>query len=113
MDSQTEVAKCYRVEVSGWDALETFFVEKTSLEWGHGTQMEIRLRSTLSEGCVVFVRLLQPLDDGSNFPVAYRTLKVMAKDADGWTRIFLAQMRPRASYKEAARAVSDNTIRVA
>ncbi|MFZ3200354.1 MAG: hypothetical protein ACLQMT_13335 [Candidatus Acidiferrales bacterium] len=114
MDSQTDVVTGYRVEVSGWDASEGFFVEKTSLNWGHGTQPEIRLRAILRESCIVFVRLLQPIDDGANFPVAYRALKVMAKDADGWTRIFLAQLRPRASYRETARAVvEDTTVRVA
>lgn len=113
MDTQTAVVKSYRVEVSGWDASEGFFVEKTSLDWGHGTQMEIKLRSILREGCVVFVRLLQPVDDGANFPVAYRALKVTARDTDGWARIFLAKLRPRASYRETARTVSDTTVHVA
>ncbi len=113
MELQAELLRSYRVEVSGWDALEGFFVEKTTLDWGKNTQQEIRLRSTLREGCVVFVRLLQPMDEGAHFPVAYRAVKLMAKDADGWTRISLAQMRPRASYREETRAVDDTPILVA
>jgi hypothetical protein len=113
MDTQTAEVKSYRVEVSGWDASEGFFVEKTSLDWGHGSQLEIKLRSILREGCVVFVRLLQPVDDGANFPVAYRALKMAARDTDGWARIFLAKLRPRASYKETARAVTDTIVHVA
>ena len=113
MDTQTAEVKCYRVEVSGWDASESFFVEKAWLDWGHGTQMEIKLLSILREGCVVFVRLLQPVDDGANFPVAYRTLKMTARDTDGWARIFLAKVQPRASYKETARTVTDTPVHVA
>jgi len=55
----------------------------------------------------------QPVDDGANFPVAYRTLKMTARDTDGWARIFLAKLRPRASYKETARAVTDTIVHVA
>jgi len=113
MDTRTAVVDGYRVEVSGWDASESFFVEKAWLDWGHGTQMEIKLRSILREGCVVFLRLMPPVDDGVNFPVAYRVLKVTARDTDGWARIFLAKLHPRASYRETAQAVSDTTVHVA
>jgi hypothetical protein len=47
----------YHVEVSGWDASDAFFVEKTTLDWSGGDKKEISLRSTLCEGRVVFVRL--------------------------------------------------------
>jgi hypothetical protein len=112
MELQAEVVRSYRVEVSGWDASEGFFVEKTTLDWGQNTQQEIRLRSTLREGCVLFVRLLQPRDEGAHFPVAYQAVKIMAKDADGWTRISLAQMRPRASCREKTRVVDDTPVLV-
>jgi len=113
MEIQTDIPMSYRVEVSGWDAFECFFVEKTMLEWGHDPHREIRLRARIQQGTVVFVRLLEPIDDGANFPVAYQAVKVMPKEANGWARIGLAQLRPRESYKEKARAVCDTTIPVA
>ncbi len=113
MELQTEVSGAYRVEVSGWDASECFFVEKTTLDWGHDPHQEIRLRCTLRQGCIVFVRLLQPMDDGAHFPVAYQAVEVMAKDEDGSARICLAQLRPRASYREKVKAVGDTTVTVA
>ena len=41
--------------------LGNFFVEKTMLDWRGGEQKEISLRAGPREGCVLFVRLLQPI----------------------------------------------------
>ena len=70
MNFTTDQPNSYRVEVSGWDASENFFVEKTMLNWGRDEKKELQLRSAIREGSVVFVRLLQPLASGNNFPVA-------------------------------------------
>jgi hypothetical protein len=113
MELQMNQNTSYRVEVSGWDARENFFVEKTMLEWSHEEKKEISLRSPLHEGCVVFVRLLQPLTNGNNFPVAYQAIKVLAKDPGGSMRVRLAQLRPRASFKETVRLLDEAAVRVA
>jgi hypothetical protein len=113
MAFQAEQDKSYHVEVSGWDISENFFVEKTLLDWGHDAQQEIRVRSTLREGCIVFVRLLQPLENGNNLPIAYQAVKVMPKESDGWTRICLAKLHPRTPYKESSKSESDSIIRIA
>lgn len=62
--SEMENTNSYRVEVSGWDASEKFFVEKTALTWGGDEKKEINLRSSLREGSVVFVHLLQAFAEG-------------------------------------------------
>jgi hypothetical protein len=85
----------YRVEVSGWDASENFFVEKATLEWRGGEQKEISLPVKLHEGCVLFVRLLQPTAAAINVPIAYQAAKVANKDSKGFFRVCLAQLRPR------------------
>jgi len=92
----------YRVEVSGWDASENFFVEKTTLEWRGGEQKEISLPVKLREGCVLFVRLLQPTAAAVNVPIAYQAAKVTNKDSKGVFHVCLAQLRPR-DRDEAAR----------
>ena|SRR5271154_4588657 len=104
MDSDLHVdindEDCYRVEVSGWDAKENFFVEKTTLEWNPEDKKSMLLRADVRPGCIVFVRLLQPLSTVASFPVAYEALASAGRDADGAARVSLERLRPRASYKE-------------
>ena len=90
-----KIETSYRVEVSGWDASENFFVEKATLEWRGGEQKEITLPVRLREGCVLFVRLLQPTTSGVNVPIAYQAAKVTNDDSKGVFRVCLAQLRPR------------------
>lgn len=113
MEFQTRENSSYRVEVSGWDARENFFVEKTMLEWILEETKEVSLRTPLREGCVVFVRLLQPLANGNNFPIAYQAVRVNAKDPSGNMRVRLAQLRPRVSFREALRSLDGSASRVA
>ncbi len=90
----------YRVEVSGWDSKESFFVEKTMLEWKPDDKKSMLLRADIRPGCIVFVRLLQPLATAASFPIAYEALTGAEKDATGAARVSLERLRPRASYKE-------------
>ena len=80
MDSSADQLNSYRVEVSGWDASESFFVEKTVLNWGRDEKKEVYLRSVLREASVVFVRLLQPLTSANNLPVAYQAQRIGPRD---------------------------------
>ena len=87
----------YRVEVSGWDSSENFFVEKTALTWAQNSEKQLTLKSDLREGSVIFVRLLQPITMASNTPIAYQAVGVAPKDAKGRTRVSVVQLRPRQS----------------
>ena len=100
MNDQAEMENCYRVEVSGWDASENFFVEKTMLHWGDHGDKDIRLRSSLHEGCVVFVRVLQRFSIAEAIPVAYRVATVTEPDGEGRTIVRLAQLYPRPIARE-------------
>jgi hypothetical protein len=62
----------YRVEVSGWDSSYTFFVEKSELEWDEVLGKQVRLRRALSNGAMIFVRLMEPTAADCSSPVAYR-----------------------------------------
>jgi len=79
----------YRVEVSGWDAKENFFVEKTTLEWKPEDKKSMLLRADIRPGCIVFVRLLQPLAIATSFPIAYEALTNAEKDKTGASRVSL------------------------
>ncbi len=106
MDSHSDVTvngeDTYRVEVSGWDAKENFFVEKTTLEWKPEDKKSMLLRADIRPGCIVFVRLLQPLATATSFPIAYEALMGVQKKicASGAARVSLERLRPRATYKE-------------
>jgi hypothetical protein len=113
MEIPVDQNSSYRVEVSGWDALENFFVEKTTLDWGLEEKKEISLRSPLREGSVVFVRLLQPLSNSNSFPIAYQAVDVAPNDSTGRMSIHLAQLRPRVPYRETAMSLSQAMCRVA
>jgi hypothetical protein len=95
MDFQTDPTIFSRVEVSGWDAKEDFFVEKTNFDLHSGSRNEITLMSSLREGCVVFVRVLEPVASGGTFPIAYQTTNINGRDKDGRARITLERLRPR------------------
>jgi hypothetical protein len=112
MNFATNKADCYRVEVSGWDERENFFVEKTTLDWGSGGRKEIFLKTLVRMGSILFVRLLQPLASENNFPITYQTMNVAENDKDGQMRISVEQLRPRTTRgeKEVARAGSTTMV---
>src|SRR6202042_1961703 len=66
----------HRAEVSGWDARENFFVEKTSLDWREREGKTVALQVVVRLDSVLFVRLLRPLGGGADFPVPHRALRV-------------------------------------
>lgn len=102
----------YRVEVSGWDTSDAFFVEKTTLDWSGGDQKEISLRSVLLEDAVVFVRLLQQVGKVDSVPIAYRASGVKAGE-NGRTIVQLARLHPRAPFKETTSLSGESQSKVA
>ncbi|MGA3294489.1 MAG: hypothetical protein ABSE45_10965 [Candidatus Acidiferrales bacterium] len=111
-EHEVEKTDSYRVEVSGWDASENFFVENTVLHWSGDEKREITLRPVLREGSVVFIRLLQPFVNIPTFPVPYRAAGVVA-DANGRTVVRLARLHPRIPFKQEASASEGSESKVA
>jgi len=102
MEVLAQAIKCYRVEVSGWDARDNFFVEKTTLEWGHGAEIAIRLRSALREGCMLFVRLLSSVSSENHCPITYLAARIEESESTGLKRVGLVPLRPNISSGENA-----------
>ena len=113
MDLKAEAPYRYRVEVSGWDASESFFVETAMLDWSGDETEAITLRRALREGCIVFLRLLHPVDGASRLPIACRVVKVARKDASGGTVVRLVQLHPRPSLSEIAPTLNPAVDKVA
>ena len=91
----------YRVEVSGWDAKENFFVEKTSLDWREHEGKTVALHATVRLDSVLFVRLLRPLGGGADFPVPHRAVQVEDHGKDASCKdVRLEQLQPRRAVRE-------------
>lgn len=62
----------YRVEVSGWDENEIFFVEKSLLAWDEFAGQHVSLEHMLPDGAIIFVRMLQPTELRQAPPIPYQ-----------------------------------------
>jgi len=113
MERQSGQSNIYRVEVSGWDASEDFFVEQTVLEWNEDETKSVELRCLLREGCVVFLRLLQPSEADANFQIPCQVVAITRMDTVGRSLIRLAQMHPGAPICGTARASVGSANRAA
>src|SRR5271155_5484122 len=91
----------YRVEVSGWDAKENFFVRKTSLDWKEREGKTVALHAAVRMDSVLFVRLLRPLGGGADFPVPHRAVRVAERDQDASCKdVGSEQLQPRKGVKD-------------
>jgi hypothetical protein len=98
MPTETCVGACYRIEISGWDLDENFFVEKADLEWSEG-EKKVRLQHALRKGALVFVQLLGESKQASAFPLAYEIVDVTYQQQTRAYETLLSQMHPR-TYAE-------------
>ncbi len=84
----------YRVEVSGWDEDEIFFVEKSEISWDDFAGKHISLKHMLGEGALVFIRMLQPIALQRTYPVAYEA-EFIGCDTQGAHEFRLTPVQPR------------------
>jgi hypothetical protein len=91
-------ANLYRVEVSGWDDNKAFFVENSELEWTEDSGKQVTLNHGLSNGAVIFLRLLQPISDDRSHPVAYQA-ELVTKTDDGLGQFRLRPVSLRTERK--------------
>ncbi|MFZ1972495.1 MAG: hypothetical protein WAU89_06595 [Candidatus Acidiferrales bacterium] len=109
----TGSSSSYRVEVSGWDDAESFFVEKTTLDWSETGGKTIGLRSPVRLESVLFVRLIQPLGGGTGFPVPYRAVKISANYLNERLTVKVEQLQPRMAFRETADSLVGSDAQVA
>ena len=92
MDTE-RIASNYRVEVSGWDVAESFFVEKVILELTESGERVVHLKHPLRQGLIVFLRLIESRIDFPALPVAYQVTGVAPGESDGVNRVSLKKLR--------------------
>lgn len=93
MNEPMDPLKSYAVEVSGWDAKESFFVEDTRLEWNEQHVKKVVLRHAAKTGGMVFLRLIDPVKPPAKVPVAYRASRIQPA-ALGGSEVLLDQVWP-------------------
>ena len=98
MDNQHSI---YRVEVSGWDLEEQFFVERAALEWSEGEQKRVFIHRHARPGGLLFVRLLEHSSPSTSFPVAYRVREVHERDRGTAYEVMLRQIWPAPEGRDA------------
>lgn len=94
------VTKFYPVEVSGWDASGTFFVERSELEWGEDEGKQVILHRELREGAHIFVRLVQSFSSQRSQPVPCAA-HFMGSTPDGCWQFRLLPLRSRVDGRRA------------
>jgi hypothetical protein len=112
MNPKAQQPSNYRVEVSGWDALESFFLEKTVL-YSDSAGPQICLRARLREGSVVFVRPVQPFASDDDFPVPYVAIKNLPLEMDGRVSISIARLHPQPSFRQTVSIINSPRLHVA
>ena len=93
LTEQRPINNSYPVEASGWDISNTFFVEKSELEWKEGSGKHLTLSRSLSPGSMIFLRLLQPSSPERPLSVAYRVQHI-GVTPEGQQRFRLKQVQP-------------------
>ena len=97
----------YRIEISGWGLDNCFFVERTELLWTTDGEKQVQLHRALSEGAMVFLRLLASEPSNGSLPVAYQVQRVMPMDCNGRCQMRLAQLHPRSRESLAEKPASN------
>jgi hypothetical protein len=96
---QALVITTHRIEVSGWDEHEAFFVEKTELEWNEKQNTRVRLRHVLRDAAVVFVRILQNSTQAHLCPIAYQVKATSELKNSHAHEYSLTRMDPRGTLR--------------
>jgi len=94
LSARLPLAGLYRVEVSGWDTNQAFFVEKSDLEWSEHAGKRVVLCNAVLDGAVVFLRLLQSLRADRSHPVPYEA-EFVAVTPEGQRQFQLHPLKPR------------------
>jgi len=84
----------YRIETSGWDQSNEFFVEECIMDWSESSAKKVTLKRQIEEGATLFVRLISPSAGGESFPVVYRAKNVGPARADGSREVEIEETRP-------------------
>ena len=90
-------AMTYRVEVSGWDAEQNYFVTKAELQWHDDNGKHVILSRKLVNHALVFVRLLPFTESDRALPVPYH-VEYVESASEGLHKFRLHAVRAKVSH---------------
>jgi len=96
LSARYPAAVTHRVEVSGWDKHQTFFVEKSELVGDESAGKQIQLHAAIPDGAVIFLRLLPPVNIERSDVVPYHT-EFIRTTLEGRHQFRLHAVRPRSA----------------
>jgi hypothetical protein len=99
LTAQRPITDSYPVEASGWDSAQTFFVEKSELEWNEVSGKQLTLSRSLCPGSMIFLRLLQPISPDRSLPVAYHA-EPIGVTPEGQQQFRLNQIQPKPGLRD-------------
>jgi hypothetical protein len=99
LTAQRPITDSYPVEASGWDSAQTFFVEKSELEWNEVSGKQLTLSRSLCPGSMIFLRLLQPISPDRSLPVAYHA-EPIGVTPEGQQQFRLNQIQPKPGSRD-------------
>ena len=85
------------VEVSGWDAQGSFFVEHSTLDCTESGGKVLALRRSVSGRSLLFLRTLYSGSVGKSHHEAYRVESIESNEGSGFRHLHLANFLPRRS----------------
>lgn len=77
---------------------QSFFVEKSELEWNEETGKYLALSHSLLPGAMIFLRLLQPASPDRSLPAAYYA-QLIGVTSEGLQRFRLKQIQQNCDVK--------------
>lgn len=96
-----------RVEISGWDTDENFFVERAAIQNAAEGRQRVALRVRLRIGSLVFLRLPEDLSLDRSVPVAYQVVKLAANTIRRQREVELILLHPR---EKAQNAIQERSV---
>lgn len=99
LTAQGPITDSYLVEASGWDSAQTFFVEKSELEWNEESGKHLTLSRSLCPGSMIFLRLLQPISPDRSLPVAYHAQPI-GTTPEGQQQFRLNPIQPKSGSRD-------------
>lgn len=85
------------VEVSGWDAEGSFFVEHSRLDCKPSGCKVLAMRHLVRGGSLLFVRTMYPDYFAKSYPEAYQVERIESLEGSGFKNLHLANFLPRRS----------------
>src|SRR2546428_13924586 len=70
MSAHISLSTSYRIEISGWDVEQNFFVGRANLAWSEEQGKKGQLRNPLRNGAEQLYLLIAPPAPGHSFPIA-------------------------------------------